>query len=60
MNEDFEPGNSYRVTLDEDGDLIWRGEGPDGPEVWSHEPGASVWKRALARMISWLPIENEL
>ncbi len=60
MNEVFEPQNSYRLTLNEKGKLIWSGEGPSGTEVWTHDPGAGWWRRALARMISWLPIENEL
>jgi len=60
MEKDFDPANSYRVTLDEHGKLTWTAEGPAGPEVWSRDPGASWWQRVGARLISWIPIEKEL
>jgi len=60
MNVEFEPENAFRLDLDEQGKLFWTGTGPDGEETWTHDPGASSWKRMTARIISWLPIENEL
>ncbi len=60
MGQDFEPQNAYRLTLNEKGKLIWTAEGASGTQVWTRDPGAPWWRRALARMISWLPIENEL
>jgi putative cardiolipin synthase len=60
MLEEFEPGNAYRVSLNEKGKIEWTIDGPDGKEVFSKEPGASVWRRMLARLISWIPIENQL
>ena len=30
MDEDFDPANSYCVTLDENRNLRWTAEGPDG------------------------------
>jgi putative cardiolipin synthase len=60
MLEEFAPGNSYRVNLDERGKLYWEIETDAGTERWTHDPGATVWRRFLARLISWLPIENEL
>lgn len=60
MEEEFSPENSYRLSLNDKGKLRWTAEGPDGPETWKGDPGASVWKRMTARIISWLPIENEL
>jgi putative cardiolipin synthase len=60
MDEEFDSANAYRVTLNENGKLRWTRDTEAGPEVHTHEPGASIWKRALARFLSWLPIENEL
>ena len=60
MVKDFDPANSYRLSLDERGSLKWTGDGPEGDIEWKKEPGASVWRRIGARLFSWLPIENEL
>jgi putative cardiolipin synthase len=60
METDLEPANSYRVTLDEKGNLVWTAEGPDGPEVWKKEPGTTAWQRFKVRFMSWIPMEKEL
>lgn len=61
MNRDFDPTNSYRLFLNEKGKLRWEIQNPDGSTTISkHDPGASIWKRMGARMLSWLPIEKEL
>lgn len=60
MEADFDPANSYRVTLDEHGKLEWTAQGPDGPVVWHKEPGTSAWQRFKARFTSWIPMESEL
>jgi putative cardiolipin synthase len=60
MDKEFDSANAYRVTLNEKGKLLWTRETEAGPEIHTHEPGASIWKRALARILSWLPIEKEL
>ncbi len=60
MEADFDPANSYRLTLNEKGKLEWTAEGPDGPEVWHKEPGTSAWQRFKARVMSWIPMESEL
>ena len=60
MEADFDPANSYRVTLDEDRNLVWTAQGPDGPVVWHKEPGTSAWQRFKARFMSWIPMEKEL
>ena len=53
------PQTSYRLQL-VDGQLRWHD--PDGmpPQIWDREPRASVWRRAVARVIGWLPIESQL
>ena len=60
MNEEFEPGTAYRLSLDERGKLLWTLDGPDGPETWTKDPDSTAWKRFIANLIGWLPIENEL
>jgi putative cardiolipin synthase len=60
MNEDFSPANSYRLFLSEKGKLRWEEQTDEGMVIHNHDPGASLWKRMGARMLSWLPIEKEL
>jgi putative cardiolipin synthase len=60
MEAEFQPGNAYRVDLDERGKLFWSIETDEGPEYWSHDPGTTAWRRFITRLISWIPVENEL
>jgi putative cardiolipin synthase len=61
MNRDFDPKNSYRLFLNEKGKLRWELQNPDGSiTIYERDPGASLWKRMAARILSWLPIEQEL
>ncbi|NNJ66148.1 MAG: phospholipase D family protein [Xanthomonadales bacterium] len=61
MAQYFDPENSYRLFLDEDGKLRWELRNPDGTvTVFKRDPGASIWQRMGARLLSWLPIEQEL
>lgn len=51
------PESAYEVVLDEHGKLNWI-ERRDGHEIrHTHEPGASLGRRATVRVLSWLPIE---
>ncbi|ARU05494.1 hypothetical protein CCO03_13090 [Comamonas serinivorans] len=49
---------SYAVSQTADGALRWTDVG--GTQTWRHDPETSVFKRALARVIGWLPIESQL
>jgi putative cardiolipin synthase len=60
MERDLEPANSYRVTLDEKGNLVWTAKGPDGPETWHKEPETTAWQRFTSRFLRWIPMEKEL
>ena len=60
MEKDLEPVNSYRVTLNQKGKLLWTAEGPEGPETWHKEPGSSAWQRFKVRFMGWIPMEKEL
>jgi putative cardiolipin synthase len=60
MDEGVLPENSYRVLLDEEGDLLWVTE-TDGEEVLYHEePETSFWTRFKAGFIRVLPVEKQL
>ena len=60
MDQEFEPANSYRLFLNENGKLRWEVQTDAGIEIHTHDPGASIWRRMAARILSWLPIEKEL
>ena len=61
MDTEFDLRNSYRLFLNEDGKLRWELRNPDGTvTVFKRDPGASIWQRMGARLLSWLPIEQEL
>mgnify|MGYP001817943642 FL=1 len=54
------PENSYRVLLDEDGDLVWVTE-DDGVEVRYHkDPESTFWQRFMSGFIILLPVEHQL
>lgn len=50
------PENSWQVTLDERGDLLWQSSG----QQVNHDPDVGFWRRAASRFLSWLPLEKYL
>ena len=52
-----QPADSYRLSLEGDA-LRWHDGVAD--RVWDVEPNAGWFKRALTRVLSWLPIESQL
>lgn len=50
------PDNSWRVSLDEAGNLQWSSRG----ETWSHEPATGWWRRFKAGFFGLLPLESYL
>jgi putative cardiolipin synthase len=50
---------SYRIELTGDG-LRWHDDAAQPPHAWEREPEASLWSRAAARVIGWLPVESQL
>ncbi|WP_376096523.1 phospholipase D family protein [Roseomonas sp. CCTCC AB2023176] len=50
-----DPARSWSVRLAGPG-LVWQ----DGERELRHEPGASLGRRVLARILGWLPIETHL
>ncbi|TYC56081.1 phospholipase D family protein [Rhodobacterales bacterium] len=60
MNEGVQPGNSYRLALGEDGEILWITE-EDGREVtYTSDPGSTFTKRLTSGFISIFPIEGQL
>jgi putative cardiolipin synthase len=60
MDEGVLPENSYRVLVDEDGDLQWVTE-VDGKDVrLDADPKSTAWQRFKAGFIGILPVENQL
>ncbi|WP_305804654.1 phospholipase D family protein [Stenotrophomonas sp. YIM B06876] len=54
------PALAYRVYLDPRGRVRWLDRGTQPPRSYSVEPETSFMQRALARGISWLPLESQL
>ena len=60
MDEGVLPQNSYRVQLDDDGDLVWITE-KDGREVrYTNEPESTLWQRLVSGFVMGLGIEDQL
>ncbi|MEO8244078.1 MAG: phospholipase D family protein [bacterium] len=51
---------SYAVRLDKQARLSWIGTEEHGPVIYHREPGASLIRRAIARIVGWLPLESQL
>jgi putative cardiolipin synthase len=60
MERDFDPTNSYRVDLTEQGNLRWTGASAAGPVEFRKEPNSTFWKRMAAALIRIVPVEGEL
>ncbi|KQT70037.1 MULTISPECIES: phospholipase D family protein [unclassified Aureimonas] len=60
FRQETRPTDSYRVTLDAAGDLRWTSEEGGVSVVHTREPEASLARRILARVVSWLPLESQL
>lgn len=60
MDTGVTPDDSYRVTLDENGDLLWLTV-EDGRELKFHkDPGSTWWQRFQSGFIEMLPVEDQL
>ncbi len=60
MEDAIAPQNSYKVSLDEDNDLVWISS-QDGEVVTnSHEPHTSLLTRIMSKLVRILPIEKHL
>jgi putative cardiolipin synthase len=60
MDEGVRPENSYRVRLDENGNLVWVTQ-VNGMEVRFHQdPETGFWDRFMSGFIGLLPVESQL
>jgi putative cardiolipin synthase len=53
------PQTSYRLYLENDA-LRWADDTEGRGRVWSRDPEAGFWRRALVLAVRWLPIESQL
>ena len=54
------PESSYWVFLGGNGEVRWLDRAVQPPRVLETEPDAGLFRRALARVLAWLPIESQL
>lgn len=55
------PENSYRVTVRDNGGLLWQARDEEGaPVEKTREPNAGFWRSIQMNLMSLLPIENSL
>ena len=60
MDEGVRPENSYRVLLDDDGDLYWVTEVDGGEVRYTEEPETTFGQRFMSGFIMLLPVEQQL
>jgi putative cardiolipin synthase len=54
------PEDAYRVTLADDGSLVWTERQEGGPLHFTSEPGTTAWQRFIVWLLSLLPIDSLL
>ena len=60
MSEATSLKNCYRLSLDQNGDILWETEDNGQKVIYKKEPHVSLWTRIKMRMIRSLPIEEQL
>ena len=60
MEEGVRPQNSYRVLLDEDGDLYWITESDGAQQRFDKDPKSTLTQRSVAGLIRMLPVIDQL
>ncbi len=60
LGEGVAARNSYRVRLDEDGQLVWETEADDQIRRYHQDSQSTFWQRAAVGFIQILPIEHQL
>lgn len=58
MSRDMAPENSWRLAIDEEGDLSWHSATGSKPVVVDHEPQTSTLTRIKSGLAAWLPLEK--
>ena len=60
MSEATSLKNSYRLSLDYHGNVLWETEENGHKVIYKKDPHVSLWARIKMRMIRSLPIEDQL
>jgi putative cardiolipin synthase len=60
MDEGVLPYNAYRVTLNENGKLVWSTQKDGEPVEYTMEPESTFWQRFMTGFIMMLPLEEQL
>ncbi len=60
LQRDFDPANSWRVRLDENGRMIWEGEQGGQPVLRRDEPGATRGLKLKGWLFGILPIADQV
>ena len=60
FDESISPQSAFRVTLDEDHDLLWTAEDDGKPVTFHEDPRTSTWYRFVAGVVGLLPIQSQL
>jgi putative cardiolipin synthase len=60
MDEGVLPVNSYKVLLDEDGNLQWVTNYEGREACFDTDPESNAWQRFVTGFIRMLPVENQL
>lgn len=55
-----EGDSSWYVTLDDDNDLTWTANDPQGTLTAHHDPETTRWSRFKIWLLSWLPIDHQI
>ncbi len=54
------PNNTYRVSVGDTGKLQWEDTASTKSELLPREPKAGFWRKFVATVSGWLPIESQL
>jgi putative cardiolipin synthase len=54
------PDRTYRVTMNDKGDLRWTGEDNGEVVIFKREPETTLWQRTKANLLRLLPIKGQL
>jgi len=60
MDAGVAPGSAYRVTLSDDGGLVWTAETNGTKADFDTDPETSGWQRFVIDVVGLLPIEEQL
>lgn len=56
LERDIAPRNAWRVTMSEDGDLLWTGN----PRTLKRQPARGFWQRLAEILVNLLPIKKQI